>query len=118
MMKTTLGERLKLFIAYKKLSYAEFGLAFEATKGEVNNWCSGTKINVDRLSRLVKAYPELNIYWLLLDKGEMLNNSTTITSVISNSEVPDRDVELLRERIKLLEENISLRKKIDELQKK
>lgn len=118
-MKTTFGQRLQAFISYRDLTYAKFGAAFSATKQEVSNWVNGTKMPFNRLSDLSIAYPDLNLYWLLNEEGEMLRSGKDTGSASSAEEgraIYNQNVDWLHEKIELLEEIKRLNKKLEERQ--
>ena len=66
----TTKERLKLFIQTQNLSVSEFEKSIKVSNGYVNSITKS--IQPDKLSLIVDKYPLINIYWLLLGKGEML----------------------------------------------
>ena len=66
----TTKERLKLFIKTQNLSVSEFEKSIKVSNGYVNSITKS--IQPDKLSLIVDKYPLINIYWLLLGKGDML----------------------------------------------
>lgn len=66
----TTKERLKLFIQTQNLSVSEFEKSIKVSNGYVNSITKS--IQPDKLSLIVDKYPLINIYWLLLGKGDML----------------------------------------------
>ena len=66
----TTKERLKLFIQTQNLSILEFEKSIKVSNGYVNSITKS--IQPDKLSLIVDKYPLINIYWLLLGKGDML----------------------------------------------
>jgi transcriptional regulator with XRE-family HTH domain len=101
-METTIGDRLKAFIEYKKMSQVDFAKTFGATKQKVAYWITENGITVPWLQKLTDAHKELNIYWLLLGSGNMINDpaATNEVSEPTNGYATDAD---LQRRIKLLE---------------
>lgn len=65
-------ERLVLFLKYKKLSHAKFQESIGTSNGYVNS--IRQSIQPDKLEKIAKVYPELNISWLLIGDlgGNML----------------------------------------------
>ena len=63
-------ERLKQFIEYKGISVS----AFERTCGLGNAFVRNIKktITIDKLEKILKAYPEINRDWLLTGNGSMI----------------------------------------------
>lgn len=66
----TTKERLKLFIKTQNMTVSEFEKAIKVSNGYVNSITKS--IPPDKLSIIVDNFPLINIYWLLLGKGEML----------------------------------------------
>ena len=64
-------ERLILFLKYKEMSQAKFQESIGASNGFVNS--IRQSIQPDKLERIAKCYPELNIAWLLI--GEKLGGT-------------------------------------------
>ena len=103
-METTIGERLTEFMKYKKLGPAEFGRNFGADRKEVNNWQSGTKITVKWVAEISKAFPDLNLHWLLIGEPHKMLNHKDVTGYESRAhENMKTPAELLREALKQLE---------------
>jgi len=61
-------ERLTEFLKYKKLSQSKFQESIGTSNGYVNS--IRQSIQPDKLERIAKVYPELNVSWLLI--GEKL----------------------------------------------
>lgn len=68
-------ERLVAFLKYKKLSQGKFEKSIGASNAFVNN--IRQSIQPDRLFKIAKLYPELNIAWLMVGDlgGKMLNEN-------------------------------------------
>lgn len=110
-MKLTIHERLAKFIDYTKLSKVDFGKKFNASRFEVNNWCNGTKMNISRLSEMLKAYPQLNSDWFITGIGRMVNDGVEPEISVCESEM------CVGEKIKLRNKTDDLYLQIQELQK-
>lgn len=80
----TVKDRLQKFIAYSNLS----NKAFENKCGLGNGFVSkvGDSIRREKLELISNSFPELNIDWIINEKGEMLKPNQTIGD-ISNSNV-------------------------------
>ena len=121
-------ERLEIFINQKKISIREFESNCGLTRGVIGNATKNkTNIGSDKLAKILAAFPELNMSWLLLAEGEMLNNSeknpvVTINNGNNNGlnmnqnyvSINDckKDVEKMGEKIASLEKEIQLKDKI------
>jgi transcriptional regulator with XRE-family HTH domain len=70
-MQTT-KDRLKSFLRHKNISQGRFAEFIGVSKGYVNNMTENpTQETIDKIS---EKFPELNIDWLIKEKGEMLKN--------------------------------------------
>lgn len=85
-MQTSIKERLKLFIKTKRTTVQKFEQSISVGNGFVSNIVSG--IGGDKLYRIIKEYPELNIDWLLEGKGDMLADTTPQVAEDATSYVP------------------------------
>lgn len=101
-------ERLLQFIEYKELSknrfYKETGLS--------NGFLDKVKdVGVSKIERILHAYPEINLHWLIQGKGDML---------VSSEKYSQEERVLLWEEPQsvFLKEIISSKNELIELQKK
>ena len=85
-MQTSIKERLKLFIKTKRTTVQKFEQSISVGNGFVSNIVSG--IGGDKLYRIIKVYPELNIDWLLEGNGNMLVDATPQVAEDVTSYVP------------------------------
>lgn len=109
--------RLAQFIEYKHLSVRAFEISIGASDGMLRRAIkNSTDIQSKWLSVIAEKYHDLNIYWLLTGKGDMLKNDSLIyippkkvePSVIYRDN-PEKDeiIQLQREQIQLLKEKLS-----------
>lgn len=69
-------DRIKTFIGHKKLSVRKFEMALGMSNGTIHNAIvNGSSISSQWLTKMSEVYPELNTYWVLTGKGEMLQNA-------------------------------------------
>lgn len=71
-MQTSVKERLVEFIKYKRISQRKFQETAMISNGFVSN--IKKSIASDTIVKISKAYPELNIDWLLEGEGKMIKN--------------------------------------------
>ncbi len=65
-------QRILTFIAYKNMSKTQF---YKET-GLSNGFLDKVKdIGVSKLERILQTYPEINMAWILLGKGEMIKSN-------------------------------------------
>lgn len=72
--KSTVKERLMMFLHYLNISQGKFEKALHLSNGYVNN--IKQSITPQKLSIIAAAYPELNTGWLMTGDGEMLKTGS------------------------------------------
>ena len=72
-METTVKERLMKFLKYENISKTGFSESIGEDTSYVNNMSQS--IQPDKLLRISQNYPQLNIEWLMVGKGEMIRAS-------------------------------------------
>lgn len=65
----TVGERMDIFIKSKGLGRYQFEMKCGLSQGYIANIRNSP--HPDKLKRIVQVYPELNIEWLIIGRGEM-----------------------------------------------
>jgi len=89
----TISDRFVLFLREKKISQKKFCAATGFAEKNLSNFINGTvkspRINI--ITALVKHFPELNLNWLLLGKGQMLHNTNAPTLPHQKSTPADED---------------------------
>ena len=100
----TVGERLDLFIKYKGLGRYQFEMKCGLSQGYVNNIRNSP--HPDKLKRIANVYPELNIEWLMIGKGDMLhpNNSGLYKMVEAHRKLIEMKLEIEKNKRNALEE--------------
>lgn len=72
----TIGERIKLLLAAKKMTQADLSRDFNVTRGTINQWVSTDKtIGYETICRFLNRFPDLNARWFLLGTGEMFDKT-------------------------------------------
>ena len=66
-------ERIFLLLETLGISKAEFERKSSLSNGYLNNFKGS--LGADKLEGILKAYPEINMTWLLTGEGEMLKSS-------------------------------------------
>jgi transcriptional regulator with XRE-family HTH domain len=77
---TSFGERLEIFRKHTGLGQKEFAKKFGSDQASISHWENNRNVpDLPTAIGLLKAYPELNIFWLVDGEGEMLrtNHSNT-----------------------------------------
>lgn len=69
----TTKERLLEFLAYKKIGQTKFEELCGLSRGLINNMKGG--LSTVTVTKIANTCPELNINWLLHEKGNMLNDA-------------------------------------------
>lgn len=88
-MKSTVKERLELFLKLKKISKTEFGKRI----GVSASYVTGIRKSLaqEKISSIAREWPDLNIEWLLTGEGEMLKSQST-KSPTTNTEQNNNNV--------------------------
>lgn len=86
MADANVAERLKTFIDWKGLSYAQFADSCKIPRPSLSQLLTGRnkKINDIMVGQIHNQYPELSIIWLLFGEGQMLVSSA------ENKDLEDR----------------------------
>lgn len=106
--KSTFSERLSQLIRHLRTTVNAFAKSLNVNHTNVSSY-----INEDRepgytfIAKLVKKYPEVNPAWILNGDGEMLRASQEEKDTLRGHEL-----ELLRTKVRLLEEQVELYKKL------
>ncbi|WP_352423711.1 hypothetical protein [Proteiniphilum sp.] len=112
-METTVKDRIKLFLQHLNIGQNNF----ESKVGWSNGYINNTKnISADKLRHVTNEYPQLNLYWLITGKGEMISSSSDPAE--QSIDVVEEDaVKYKNKYLEVLEENRSLRIEIEKLRK-
>jgi len=76
-----INNRIRKFIKEKNISFREFA---EKTGMSESNVRLSKNYGSDKLGRIIKAFPELNIIWLITGEGDMLINNEPKKISINN----------------------------------
>jgi len=70
--------RLEIFINHLNISLKDFEISIEVSNGYMGKQIKrGGSIGSNIIEKVLKAYPQLNVVWLITGKEEMLLNRTT-----------------------------------------
>jgi len=83
--------RFKEFLNDKGISPSELAEKISVQRSSISHILSGrNKPSLDFVVKLLEQYPDLNIYWLLNNKGEKYRDKTKSSALPSStSSVPD-----------------------------
>lgn len=90
-METSVKQRLILFIKEKNISKRRFEALSGLSNGFINN--ISKSIGVEKMQKILSAFPELNQTWLLTGEGEMLNSESF------PSNIPAKGIKILDIRV-------------------
>ncbi|MFV0587404.1 hypothetical protein [Bacteroides reticulotermitis] len=101
--------RISEFVKYKNVSRRQFLITCGFSESYFNNISKG--ISYEAIEKIKKAYPELNMPWLILGEGEMLKISSAEVQLSDEKEKEYKGTikELETEIIALKAENKVLR---------
>jgi len=119
-LQTTIGQRFTLFLKKKKISQKVFSKATGLAEKNVSNIATDhTKYpRSDFFAAVLENYPDLNLRWLILGKGEMWLNETGTSGQSKESELKEKVEKLEKEvlSLKKMEKKIvSIGKELEEL---
>lgn len=105
----TTKEKIIQYLETKGVSKRDFYKKTGLSNGFLD---SGKHIGSDNLRVIVDNYPDLNLEWLVMDKGEMIKNTTSLKENLENEMIST-----LKELLKSKNEQIDmLKEKIQTLQ--
>lgn len=101
--------RISEFVKYKNVSRRQFLITCGFSESYFNNISKG--ISYEAIEKIKKAYPELNMPWLILGEGEMLKTASVEVLLSSDKEQEYKDAikELETEIVALKAKNEVLR---------
>jgi hypothetical protein len=108
-------ERLYEFLDYKGLSAYAFERSCELSNGYLNKQFKGNGgVGSDVLEKIHRTYPELSLIWLISGKGNMLFEEPQEMSESGKiyQSANDEVIDLLKDKIKLLEKANADKEKI------
>lgn len=77
---TDFSERLNEIMNYYGLSASAFAELIRVQRSSISHVLSGrNKPSLDFILKLNKAFPDINLYWLLNNTGDMINSAPTTT---------------------------------------
>ncbi len=82
------SKRLKQVIAHYGLSAASFSEAINVNRSSISHLLSGrNKPSLDFVLKVIQAFPEVELYWLLNGKGEFPSKETPIINQPNKEDV-------------------------------
>lgn len=92
-------EKIQQYLDLKGINNSRF----EASIGASNSYWRNTKsISAEILSKIFRIYSDINMEWVLLDKGEMLNCNTTYEKQ-SSPITPERLLSIIESQQRTIE---------------
>lgn len=118
-MVETIKDRLTKFLAFIEIGQGKFEKNCGLSNGTVNNIKEGG-ITTQKVEKILLAYPQLNIDWLITGRGDMEKQSSEAVSE-DNLNTNDMDMKTLFDVIRrqnarldeLEKENADLRRKYE-----
>lgn len=78
-MDNEINQRVRDLILSKGLSQKEFSQTLDVSQSIVTYIINDrNKVSLDVIQKIARNYPEINLKWLLLGEGEMLQNTPLI----------------------------------------
>ncbi|PKA96498.1 DNA-binding XRE family transcriptional regulator [Flavobacteriaceae bacterium MAR_2009_75] len=80
-------ERLEQLLKYYGMTSSGFADRVEVQRSSISHLLSGrNKPSLDFVLKVVKAFPEVNLYWLLNGKGTFPSDNNTISPTLPDSD--------------------------------
>ncbi len=105
------GKRLKQFLDTKRMKINELGKASDTAGTQIYNIIKGKKYGVDKFISVVREVPDLNLYWLLFEEGEMYKNDNVVSDIREKPEYLKMEIENLKSLISYQELTLNVYKK-------
>lgn len=98
-------DKIKQYLDYKGISKNKFYSLTGLSMGFLD---SGTSMGADKVKIIINKFPDININWLVLDRGEMIVASGDAVKDHSEELLKTKDelIELQKKHIKILEEKL------------
>lgn len=110
--------RIKQFIDYKGIAISAFEKSIGMSNASLGKSLkTGGTIGADKLGNILTAYPEINLYWLVTGKGEMLTTESRdeVEEVRANDKsMPERLLDIIEGQKKQIETLLEMLKEKDE----
>lgn len=110
-----LKDRLKWLAQQKGLSIRAFEEKCGLGRGNISNMSQDGTLGSDKLSKIVDAFPEINLYWLLMGKD---NPTSSLNYHGLNETQNSNDPQLLNKLLEQAEEIGRLKEQIQQMQQR
>lgn len=90
-------EKIRQYLNSKGISKNSF---YQKTGFAIGFLDSGKSLGADKLETIIDNYPDLSLEWLVLGKGDMINNVDNRQYYSDSPDVLKAQIEILDERIK------------------
>lgn len=116
--------RIMQFIMFKNISVHKFEIMVGLSQGYIKN--ISKSIQPDKMEKIAKTFPELNLGWLMTGEGEMLrpnqvqningdHNTTTMNGDIQQTTESNRTDRLIESNLELIRQHGELIRQQGEL---
>lgn len=112
-METTIIQRVGKFCSYKKITIRKLSQIIDFNYTTLNNYVNGRRsaIDIDLICKLMSSFDDINIEWILLERGNMLKEKKPIEFNSTGS-----TMEMLKMIAELSAKNAILEMKIKEFE--
>ncbi|MCE6990304.1 helix-turn-helix domain-containing protein [Dyadobacter sp. CY323] len=120
------SDRLKQLITHLKVSITSFETSIGVSKGSIAKPIqNGRNVGSDVVAKILSAYPNLNLEWLIAGTGEMMKESKILEDQFPENILPgnlititkDEFIELQRKALRQEDRIRELEKVVEELRK-
>lgn len=91
-LKASMSQRLLEFILYKGFSVHKFSNIINVSNSYLNKAVrDNISIGSDKIMKIGETFPDLNIEWLLMGRGEMIKKENKESATTSNNDTVNRN---------------------------
>ena len=77
-------EKIKQYLEFKRIRKSNFYLETGLSNGFLER---GKSVGADKIKIIISKYPDLNLNWLILDKGNMIKPKSENSVTVKNSNI-------------------------------
>lgn len=117
-MQTTIIQRIEKFCDFKKISIRKLSQMIDFNYTTLNNYVNGRRsaIDVDLICKLMSSFDDINIEWILLERGSMLKENSQPEKIFIEKS-SGATMEMLKMISELSAKNALLEKKVEQFEK-
>lgn len=100
-----IGDRIRKVMEFKNMNYRSLGILLDYSDGQTRNIMINKSVpKIDFVQNLLRAFPEINVNWLITGEGEMLDDVSENRKVTDYSKLDN--IELIKHLLERKDELI------------